>query len=699
MNDNNTYFSDLICPNCHNSLVINQNKFQCNLCKKEYQIINNIPNFCQKKEYWCNVSKEKMDKLILESKKTNDWSRSAKEIIPEYYKHIEPFDRADSQFLWPIDSKSRILDAGSMWGGLTIPIAQYCKDIFAVDKTIETLEFLKIRASQMGFKNIHIMSSTLRNLPFPDNYFDMVILNGVLEWVAFDQELILEKHWGKKRNDSVVYTKKPRQMQIDVLREINRVLKPDGHLHLGIENRFGYQYFAGCPDDHVNIRFICFLPRFIANMIAKWKLNCEYRTYIYTHQGIKSMLHDSSFQDIKIYGAFPHYINPSLIIPFDLIKNFKNEVFEGTNPIWKIIRKIFPKDLIKFFSPSFIIISKNKSNIQTKQIDSRIIQLFKKANLIQNSDIQYIEIVKLKGRSGNYHSVNYMVYNKNKPEKKYFCKICRYAKHSDILLSESNNLKLAMQLFKNTVIKSNIPKFIFFDTIDGITFLVTDFISGSDIVFNPTDKITKKDLKVLDRSIQKSINFISEFQILSQTNKVDIIPHLLSIIKNQKEKLRKEKRLTQKIDSLISKLTDDIKSIKNSSIPICAVHGDYDFYHNIVFDKDNIKVIDFEHFEKEGLPFLDLATLILNPLIMSYKTSKEKSFLSFINIHSLNTYINKWINFYANLYPMKKEILQFLIPIAALEQQTKKYSYYRKPETFPMYENDIFIELLSFRSL
>jgi len=693
------YPSNLICPKCHGLLKLTKKELVCTSCKNTYKIIKSIPNFCQKKEYWCNVSKEKMQRLNVKAEQTGNWSKAAKEIIPEYYDHMEPFDRADAQFLWPIDSTSRVLDAGSMWGGVTLPVSQYCKEIYAIDKTQETLEFLNIRAGQLGLNNIHTVATPIKSLPFPDNFFDLVILNGVLEWTAFNQELILEKHWGKKRTDSATYSKDPKEMQIDVLKELNRVLKPSGHIHLAIENRIGYQYFLGYPDDHVNIRFVCFLPRFIANAITKWKLNCEYRTYVYTIKGLRSILKESGFRESESYTVFPHYISPSLIIPFNLTKHWKKQIFDDFTFPLTIFSKMFPKNLLKFFSPSYILISRKNNNefdVKQKQHERKIVQLFKKAGFFQSTTKDNIIVVKIKGRSGNYHSVNFLIYDKKKPGEKYFCKICRDKRYKDILVKEANTLKNIKRLLEKTEITVNIPKFLFFDTIDDVTFLITSFLDGKSVSFTPKKYITQRDLQKLDKSVQMAIKFLVKFQKITQIKNVYTIPNLLNSVKKQNEKIKKEKRITPKIKEAVTKLSGEIKNLDDVSIPICAVHGDFDFYQNILFDETEIRVVDFEHFEREGLPFLDIATLILNPIIMSYeKLEKSITLYEFIQKNRIDKYINKWLNLYVELMGLSKQIIPFIIPIAALEQQTKDYPYYRRPETFPMYKKNIFIELLS----
>ena len=58
-------------------------------------------------------------------------------------------------------------------------------------------------------------------------------------------------------------------MQLNGLKELHRVLKDDGSIYIAIENRIGLQYLAGYPDDHVNIRFVSFLPRWLCRFFHK----------------------------------------------------------------------------------------------------------------------------------------------------------------------------------------------------------------------------------------------------------------------------------------------------------------------------------------------------------------------------------------------------------------------------------------------
>ncbi len=691
-----TYFNDLTCPHCHGKLSRQNGVLRCPSCRQEYKIVDGIPDFRQKDEYWCNVSREKMRELNKKAVESGDWLKAARELIPEYYEAIEPFDRADVQFLWPTDKNSRILDAGAMWGGLTVPVAQHCREIFAVDKTIETLNFLKIRAAQMGFDNIHIAAANIRELPFPDGFFDMVILNGVLEWVALDQDIVLEIHWDKRRGDATTkYSQNPRDVQVEVLREMQRVLKPGGHLHLAIENSVGYQYLAGTPDDHVNLKYVSFLPRFLANAITKWRRNSEYRTYIYSLPGYRRLLKDGRFGNMEFYGAFPHYIRPSEIIPEKLIKHWKKIVLPAGNKAWHIRTavKLFPDNLLKCVSPSFVIIAQKPDGQKTEE--ARIIQLLRKAGIPLEAKPPDVRVMKSAGRAGNLHPANFLIYDNNESKPVYFCKICRDNKYTDILKSEADNLKTAYKLLEKTELKNNIPHLRYFGAIDGITLLVTQYIAGKTSEFNPAARLSLGNLKKLDESVQQGITFLAEFQKNTRVREV-ATPYLLAAIEKQRKILIAKGKLTGEIDTQIHRLTGEIKNLKGLRLPLCAIHGDFDFYYNVLFNGPGVQVVDFEHFEPEGLPFLDLATLIFNPILIARHTAQKDVPLAFyIDKYSLKGYIFKWLNLYSELSGISMDLLKYIARIAALEQQTKTYPYYRDPKTLPMYPEKVFTELFA----
>lgn len=675
------FLKNLRCPECRFPMQENSGVLFCQACNKLYKVKNGIPDFRDQEGYWCNVGKEEMQELNKVSRETGDWQSAAAKIVPKYMSHFKSFSRADCQFLWPTTKDSKILDVGSMWGGISVPAAQYNGQVFAVDKTLETLEFLDIRSKQMGVKNIKTAACSANKLPFPDNFFDMVVLSGVLEWVGIDDSIVLEKQWkkigrGLKISQEKSYKKTPAEMQSEVLKEVNRVLKPGGSLFLAIENRIGYIYFAGWPDEHMNLPFICFLPRFLANFITKIFLKSEYRTYVYTMPQLKKMLEKSGFTKNDFYGVFHHYINPTEVIPFELVGQLHKKISAHGRWQLKLLSKIpqwgiIPPVILKYFSPSFVCFACKGSK---PNYEPKIKQIFQKAGII-GKDCSDFRAVKHDGRPENELPVNYLVYTGKTKEPAFFCKICRDKNQTEWIKKEAENLRLA----------GNFCQLIYSGTIDGITFLVEKYYSGSSVknslwgealkagsyfkIFEFLNKfVTKQWLKKSDPKIIKAIDLLNNLQKNSVKEKIKLSEYFEKI---------------GKIDLFKANIP---ANLRNVLVPLCMQHGDYDIC-NILFEKDKINVVDFEHAEASGSPFFDLGNLMFNDMLTQWKAvGRGTPLQDFTAQYGWLEKINKWVKYYSDISGISMEILSYLPALAAIEQNSKTYPGHRRPDpSYPMY--------------
>ncbi len=232
----------------------------------------------------------------------------------------------DGRYSWKIfldlPPQARVLDLGCGLGNLTRSVAPHVAETVAFDLTWERLEFTRERIRKFNLEDrvLTMAGGDGASLPFADNSFDCVMLSGVLEWVASDDSLWrgvpskLGKLW---RMLSLGFgASSPRRVQLDFLREIRRVLKPDGQLFVAIENRTNLEYFRGRVDHHSGILFGSLLPRPLANLWSIYKTRSPYRTYTYSYLGYRRLMRQAGFAKTLFLGLTPGYSHLREIIPY-----------------------------------------------------------------------------------------------------------------------------------------------------------------------------------------------------------------------------------------------------------------------------------------------------------------------------------------------------------------------------------------------
>lgn len=117
------------------------------------------------------------------------------------------------RYLMPLGAK-KILDVGSGSGMLVGELQKHSIDAYGIDSSTEAIEF----GTKEGVRNLSVMPSS-NKLPFVDDYFDGILAMDVLEHLRDERE---------------------------VLAEIKRVLKKDGHLFVTVP---AYMFLWGKQDE------------------------------------------------------------------------------------------------------------------------------------------------------------------------------------------------------------------------------------------------------------------------------------------------------------------------------------------------------------------------------------------------------------------------------------------------------------------
>jgi SAM-dependent methyltransferase len=407
------------CPRCKTSLNPGISSYDCSNCHKSYPIRDQYVDFLGEVVdfYAGELSQNDMRELIKEiySLGYNEGLRRLYLKRPYLKSYIEEKRRGD----WIChcfgsrnnNNNRRCLDIGSGLGNLSEMLSHYYEEVYSLEAVRERIEFQKWRFKNSNVNNVTIVRGNAIELPFPDNYFDLVVCNGVLEWV------------GIMNTD-----RPPREVQLSFLQEVKRILSDKGCLYIGIENRLGLGYMLGEPD-HSGLRYTSLVPRSVANLLVKrygrsggmyrdtsnkenkkeWR---GYRTYTYSIKGYNSLLREAGFK-FKSYWTFPSYNDPHFSARLD--------------------DRVALKGFVQYFGPRFVQYfgsrtrrSKRLFSIMEK-FDSRLLLLIAKAmvpcflfycykNEIQESiDDIITDAAQLTSyfTHGDAHNIRYFLYDRD----------------------------------------------------------------------------------------------------------------------------------------------------------------------------------------------------------------------------------------------------------------------------------------------
>ncbi len=318
-----TTMVSLRCTKCGAKLESALEKLTCPACGTSWPVIGGIPRFFRSEEhYWGEIGRAEARALLAAARQTS-WVEAARSTFPGWEMQISLLDpqRASWQFMLGLDSDAVALDIGSGYGAITHSLARTMGEVYSVEAIPERIEFTQTRLEQEQISNVQLIQASLTALPFFEGTFDLVVANGILEWVG---EWDLDDH--------------PRTTQLRFLSTARKLLRDNGVMVIGIENRIGYNNFLGTVD-HSGIPYTSLLPRRLATFYLQHNrsrhhrttLNPkrEYRTYTYSARGCRKLLAEAGFEDVSFYWADPGYNQPYNLIPLSSLELIREHFLEN----------------------------------------------------------------------------------------------------------------------------------------------------------------------------------------------------------------------------------------------------------------------------------------------------------------------------------------------------------------------------------
>ena len=315
------------CPACCGALT-DAELLVCTQCARRYPRRDGILDFrVENRDYYFNpVPPEEMRALIRDMAH-EPWPKTVRRFVAYTQRPGDWIDNltVDGRYAWKILLDLRrdgvLLDIGCGLGNLSYNVAPHVAKVYAMDLTYERVAFARARFQRAKNRDhvVVLAGGDGAHLPLPDGAVDYVVLSGVLEWVGdsggedWEGGTKLRRTWRMLR--SSFGGRSPRVAQLSLLREIRRVLRPDGQLFVAIENRTSYRYFLGDADHHSGLRYSSLLPRPLANLYSIWKARYPYRTYTYSIPGHRRLLRQAGFPAVEFFGLLPGYSRMRRIVP------------------------------------------------------------------------------------------------------------------------------------------------------------------------------------------------------------------------------------------------------------------------------------------------------------------------------------------------------------------------------------------------
>lgn len=191
-----------------------------------------------------------------------------------------------------------------------------------------------------GIDQIHHVRSNISNLPFQYDSFNLIILKGI----ATNLEM-------------------PTKVQKTIFQSIFSLLRSDGILYLGIENRLSPAFFA---NNKVSLIKKHFKWKNANNIFTKFLhlifIIKYYRTHLYSSRGYLNLLRKIGFTDIFLYGAPRSFNHPCILSLEKSTYNYFSRNLDSPRKAIKqfVIRFLNVLGANKYFCYSYILIGRKR---------------------------------------------------------------------------------------------------------------------------------------------------------------------------------------------------------------------------------------------------------------------------------------------------------------------------------------------------
>ena len=296
------------CPGCGGSLRKNPGDWECAACGTRFPIRRGVPMLtleASKSPGFVGVMKRQYgnpDEFI-DIAERQGWKAALRAIQvpgePDRLLEAVAPNRVSWRHVVGLQPSSLVIDIGAGTGGVACQLAADC-NVIAVDRSYIDAAFVAVRARQSCLGTLESIVADGCRLPICDGVADVVTLIGVLEWVPTDFP-----------------DRDPRLSQIHALREVLRVLKPNGRLYLAIENRSYFGYYLGMPEPHARLRYVSLMDQEARDRYSRDTREQPFLELTHSLPDYRLLLTEAGFSRVDAYWLHPDYRMTHAVVPVD----------------------------------------------------------------------------------------------------------------------------------------------------------------------------------------------------------------------------------------------------------------------------------------------------------------------------------------------------------------------------------------------
>jgi ubiquinone/menaquinone biosynthesis C-methylase UbiE len=346
------------CPKCKNKLLENKKELICNNCPNSYIYKNNYAIF-ENNNLLKKLNEDKTIKKLLKKIQTESFEEGVNQFLKlnsefKFKLKNTQYDKSiDTIFHSVGNNNLRCLDIKSELGNKSEILSKIFKQVYSIEYNEDYIEIQKKRFEDRGCINISISNSNILKLPFQDNFFDLILCNGILD------------NTKKISNENDQH-----KIQEQLIKELKRVTNEKGTIIFGVNNSNMSTKFKKILKNSKSLKqnfseYISILQNNELIVNPLWALP-SYDQPFYSGEINDNISLKSFFRDISIFmSSFRGGKRQNKIKEFMLL-------------LFKKINYPFIKNMLEIFSPSFVFCCSKNENLDS------IINLIKKETGYEN---------------------------------------------------------------------------------------------------------------------------------------------------------------------------------------------------------------------------------------------------------------------------------------------------------------------------